>query len=202
MYAELTGDSEKYGIKSLYGNKLIIALQRAANTPMELTKQNLYQSIEDLGRIYIDHMRVFYGKRYVQVKFVSKDQQVPLGMNLDDLTYNTPFDFSVLDEIPLSLKLDVGASAYWSEVASMQTLDNLLMQNKIGIVDYLERVPNGYITKKQELLEKIKASQGAATAAQDGASGPILDTNQPMEVVGGKGNGALQRAINKTGVTR
>ena len=76
------------------------------------------------------------------------------------------------------------------------------MQNKIGIVDYLERVPNGYITKKQELLEKIKASQGAAAAAQDGASGPILDTNQPMEVVGGKGNGALQRAINKTGVTR
>lgn len=196
------GNHKKYGIKSLYGNKLIIALQRAANTPMELTKQNLYQSIEDLGRIYIDHMRVFYGKRYVQVKFVSKDQQVPLGMNLDDLTYNTPFDFSVLDEIPLSLKLDVGASAYWSEVASMQTLDNLLMQNKIGIVDYLERVPNGYITKKQELLEKIKASQGAAAAAQDGAIGPILDTNQPLEVVGGKGNGALQRAINKTGVTR
>lgn len=183
---------------------MIIALQRAANTPMELTKQSLYQSVEDLGRIYIDYMRAYYGKRYVQVKFTTKGQNVPLGMNLDDLTSNQEFDFSVLGKIPLSLRLDVGASAYWSEVASMQTLDNLLMQNKIGIVDYLERVPNGYITKKQELLERIKAAQGAAQIPQQdgGASAPLLDMNQPMEIPVGRGNGALQRAINETGVTR
>lgn len=185
----------------------IIALQRAANTPMELTKQNLYQSIEDLGRIYIDHMRVFYGTRYVQVKFVSKNQNVPLGMNLDGLEYNAPFDFSVLSEIPLSLKLDVGASAYWSEVASMQTLDNLLMQDKIGILDYLERVPDGYITKKQELLESIKSSQYSSQQnltmqAQSPTTAPILDTNQPMQIPLGKGNGALQRSINETGVVK
>ncbi len=183
----------------------IIALQRAANTPMELTKQSLYQSVEDLGRIYIDHMRQFYGERYVQVKFVPKDQTIPLGMNLADVEYNQKFDFSVLADIPLSLKLDVGASAYWSEVASMQTLDNLLMQDKIGIEDYLERVPNGYITKKQELLEKIKsrtAMAGMQPPMMGGATAPILDTNQPMPVMGGKGNGALQRAINETGVAR
>ena len=34
----------------------IIALQRAAATPSEITKQNLYQSIEDLYRIYIEVM--------------------------------------------------------------------------------------------------------------------------------------------------
>ena len=43
----------------------IIALQRAAATPMELTKQNLLQSIEDLGRIYMEFMFEYYGIRYV-----------------------------------------------------------------------------------------------------------------------------------------
>jgi hypothetical protein len=36
----------------------IIALQRAANTPMEMTKQNLYQCVEGLGRIWQDMMAV------------------------------------------------------------------------------------------------------------------------------------------------
>lgn len=45
----------------------IIALQRAASIPSEITKQNLYKSIEDLGRIYLDFMAAYYGKRKVQV---------------------------------------------------------------------------------------------------------------------------------------
>lgn len=41
----------------------IIALQRAAATPNEITRQNLYQSIEDLGAIYMDFMSGYYGLR-------------------------------------------------------------------------------------------------------------------------------------------
>jgi hypothetical protein len=33
----------------------------------------------------------------------------------------------------------------------MQTLDNLMMRGKIDLIDYLERVPDGYIVKKQVL---------------------------------------------------
>jgi hypothetical protein len=112
------------------------------------------------------------------------------------------FDFSVLKQIPMSLKLDVGASAYWSEIASMQTLDNLLMRGKIDVVDYLERVPNGYISKKQELIGKIKQAQMAAQQMMMQAppdaptSAPITDFNLPIPVEGGRGYGALQRDIN------
>ena len=45
----------------------IIALQRAASIPAEITKQNLYQSVEDLGRIYLEFMGEYYGKRPVDV---------------------------------------------------------------------------------------------------------------------------------------
>ena len=55
----------------------------------------------------------------------------------NDQTTLVDFDFSILKDIPMCMKLDVGASAYWSEIASVQTLDNLLMQGKIELVDYL-----------------------------------------------------------------
>lgn len=180
----------------------IIALQRASNVPLELVSQNLYQSIEDLGRIYIDMMRVYYGTRTVTVTLPTEN--APLGMNIPDRPMNLEWDFSRLEELPVSLKLDVGASSYWSEIASMQTLDNLLINNKISTLDYLERVPSGYISRKQDLVNKYRQQEGQQLAQADagaasGGTGQLVDFGQPLEVSGGKGNGALQRAINAGG---
>ena len=179
----------------------IIALQRASNAPLELVKLNMYESIEDLGRIYLDMMRVYYGTRYVQVKFLSKQEMnnQPLGMSLQNEEFNKPFDFSILNEIPMSLKLDVGASSYWSEITTVQTLDNLLMQGKIELVDYLERIPEGYVSKKQELIDKLKGMQ-AQMVGQQSAS-PVMGQGPEVPVEGGSGYGQPQRALNKTGVT-
>lgn len=179
----------------------IIALQRASNAPLELVKLNMYESIEDLGRIYLDMMRVYYGTRYVQVKFLSKQEMnnQPLGMSLQNEEFNKPFDFSILNEIPMSLKLDVGASSYWSEITTVQTLDNLLMQGKIELVDYLERIPEGYVSKKQELIDKLKGMQAQMVGQQ--SSSPVMGQGPEVPVEGGSGYGQLQRALNKTGVT-
>lgn len=133
----------------------IIALQEASGIPLETVKRNLLQCIEDLGRIYLDFMGAYYGVRLVE----QVDPETGMVMPL-------PFDFSILQQMPLSLKLDVGASAYWSEIASVQTLDNLLSQNKIDLEDYLERLPDGYVPKKQALVEKLKARRAMAEAAQ------------------------------------
>lgn len=178
----------------------IIALQRASNAPLELVKLNMYESIEDLGRIYLDMMRVYYGTRYVQVKFLSKQEMnnQPLGMSIQDANFNTPFDFSILNEIPMSLKLDVGASAYWSEITTVQTLDNLLMQGKIELVDYLERIPEGYVSKKQELIDKLKGMQMQMTGPA--SNSPVMGQGPEVPVEGGSGYGQLQRALNDTGV--
>nr|DAD86163.1 MAG TPA: portal protein [Myoviridae sp. ctxZR60] len=178
----------------------IVALQRASNAPLELVKLNMYECIEDLGRIYLDMMRAYYGRRYVQVKMLTKDElsRQPLGMNLQDSDVNTPFDFSILNKIPMSLKLDVGASAYWSEIMTVQTLDNLLMNGKLDLVDYLERIPEGYVSKRQELIEKLKGMQASMTGG--GTNGQILDMSPEIPVEGGSGYGQLQRALNETGV--
>lgn len=173
----------------------IIALQRAASTPMELTKQNLLQSIEDLGRIYMEFMGEYYGERYVEIPNPFDQQMVVI-----------PFDFSTLKDIHFSVELDVGASSYWSEIASMQTLDNLLMQGKISTIEYLKRLPAGQITDKESLIAALQQEQQMQMAmmgmvSSDGTGqAPGATDTATVPVRGGPGYGVLQRKINETGM--
>ena len=187
----------------------IIALQRAASIPSEITKQNLYKSIEDLGRIYLDFMAAYYGKRKVQVSMpdVGADILAFAGKDQEELE-TVLFDYGILNDMPMALKLDVGASSYWSEMASVQTLDNLLMQNKITIEEYLERIPDGYIPKRQELIASRKqAAQQQMMQPEEQSTGgtpetgALVDLGQKTPIRGGGGFGDLQRKVMQTGTT-
>lgn len=187
----------------------IIALQRAASIPSEITKQNLYKSIEDLGRIYLDFMAAYYGKRKVQVSMpdVGADILAFAGKDPEELE-TVLFDYGILNDMPMALKLDVGASSYWSEMASVQTLDNLLMQNKITIEEYLERIPDGYIPKRQELIASRKqaAQQQMMQPEEQNTGGTpetgvLVDLGKKTPIRGGGGFGDLQRKVMQTGTT-
>lgn len=143
----------------------IIALQKASSVPMELTRQDLYQCLEDVGRIWIDIMRAYYGQRFVEVPLTEQERKAAMLQGVDMDSKTVVFDFGLLEQVPLSIKLDVGGSAYWSEIAQLNTLDNLLTQGKIDVIDYLERVPAGYISNQQELIDTLKERQAAAMGA-------------------------------------
>ena len=157
-------DERRPGRRAPGEHLCIIALQKAAAIPSELTRQNLYQSLEDLGRIYMDFMGEYYGTRRV----TRKAENTGTESDEQEKDLRDDFDFARLKQTNLSLKLDVGASSYWSEIASMQTLDNLMMRGKIDLIDYLERVPDGYIVKKQELLDKLKALRERGGRGEEG----------------------------------
>ena len=199
----------------------IIALQRAASTPSELTKQNLYKSMEDMFRIYLEFMGEYYGERYVDSPITSKEREAVLFAQQGNPDLEVPedvpvlFDFSILKSHPILLKLDVGASTYYSEIAATQTLDNLLQQGLIDIVDYLERVPDDRIPGRRALLEKKIKEHDAAMQAQNATASIDTETHAGMptngaiqelgikpEVPSGGGYGSLQRAINKSGDTK
>lgn len=177
---------------------------------MELTKQSLLQSIEDMGRIYMDFMGAYYGTRFVEVPIPQEENGVSIpGQSPGNVTVS--FDFSALQNIPCSVELDVGASSYWSEIASMQTLDNLLMQGKISTVEYLKRLPAGQITDRETLIDALKQRelmemQAAGmlpemSMAPGGPSavGPGMTNAPALPENAGGGYGMLQRKINETG---
>ncbi len=182
----------------------IIALQRASSVPSEITKQNLYQSVEDLGRIYVDFMPGYYGKRMVERDVPGKADPAMLAFaGIDpEQPMIVEFDFAKLRDAHFTIKLDVGASSYWSEIASMQTLDSLLQQGLLSLEDYLDRVPDGFILKRRELLEKIRSRAAAPQAPaqpQGGGGSPMAGSPQAQAIPTGGGYSALQRKINETG---
>lgn len=132
----------------------IIALQRAAATPMELTQQNLLQCVEDLGRIIMAFEGEYYGVRWVEVTLPEIESKE-----------NIQFDFSMLKCIPCSIDLDAGASSYWSEVATVQTLDNLLMSGKIPTSEYLRRLPSGMLSDRESLVKILQAQEAGKQVA-------------------------------------
>ena len=190
----------------------IIALQRAASTPSEITKQNLYQSIEDLFRIYIEFMAEYYGKRAVDMPTPPQVEQA-MQFIQQDVPAEVPmqFDFKVLKDMPMALKLDVGASSYYSEIASIQTLDNLLKMNKISVIQYLERIPDGYVPGRRDLILELKEQEKQAMlmqAAMLPGGGQQLPNGENVagdqakpDIPTGGGYSALQRKVNETGTT-
>ena len=76
------------------------------------------------------------------------------------------FDFDTLNNIDTKINIDIGTGSYYSEIALIQTLDNLLMNGQITLLQYLERIPDELITKKQELINDIKELQAGQQEGQ------------------------------------
>ena len=131
----------------------IIALQQADEQPLELRKQNFHDFVEDMCRIIADIIRARYGKRQVMMNttYVDEYGQQQSGQQL------TEFDFSTLDELQMTMRVDVGASSLYSEQLQVQTASNLFTT---GIIDdpaklamYLKVMPEKYIPSRQVLQQ-------------------------------------------------
>lgn len=141
----------------------IIAVQKSAMVPLENIRANLYEWLEDIGRILLDMMGTYYGQRPI---VVNEDVTDPMTGQTKSQKVVKEFDFSSFKNLWLQTRVDVGEASYWSEIASLQTLDNLLSNGMIDIVDYLDRVPDGYIPQRQELISEIKSRQAAMAQQQ------------------------------------
>ena len=121
----------------------IIAVQKSNAVPLENVKANLYELVEDCGRVILDMIATDYGIR-------------PVIITDGDNRTVEEFDFSELKGMWLHIKADVGSASYFSEIASLQTLDNLLNAGRIEFIDYLKRIPDEIIPQKQELIQELE----------------------------------------------
>lgn len=159
----------------------LIAMQSASQVPLENPGACRYEWVEDIGRILLDMMGTYYGERpVVRTRDVQVESQKQMinpnnGQPVSDPVSGEPmmenvittqkqkviemFDFDQLKNLWFNIRADVGASTYWSRVAIVQTLDNLLRDGMLDIIDYLERMPAEYIPLKEELIDKHKQIQ-------------------------------------------
>lgn len=134
----------------------IIALTKAATVPLEMKKLANRQFIEDFIRAMIEIMATDYGMR----KYRDADPETGEGKE-------STFDFKMLKERRLKLRVDVGDSSYWSEITQAQTADNMLAHGIIDPEAYIESLPEKFVRNKEVLLRGARRVMG-----KDEAGGP------------------------------
>ena len=151
----------------------IIALQKSASQPLELQKFDYYQVVEDSVRIIMDLMAVNYGIRDITIKMPMDPQMQQMmmlsGQPVDDalVAVPLPFDYSQIAPDQLSIIVEVGASAYWTEIMNIQSLDNMYRAGIIpDPITYLEQLPNGIVKSKADIIEAIKKKEMQMQAMQ------------------------------------
>ena len=157
----------------------IMVLSSNTEVPYENPRANMYEFVEDIAAVLLDMMGTYYGVRPVirerefQEPIPGADDVPTLDAMTGQMRVNTvkrrvaqPFDFKQLKNLWFNIRVNVGATTTFSEIAMTQTLDNLRRDGMLGIIDYLERIPDKLIPKKQELIDKLNAMSAQQTTDQ------------------------------------
>jgi hypothetical protein len=131
----------------------LIVAQKASALPLENQQSRMYQFVEDIFLIWAEFMVNYY---VVGRKIPMKDQ--------DGNVVYKEFTAKDKDKLIMNVKIEVGASSFWSEESNIENLTNLLRDGHITFIQFLERLPNGRIERKQQLIDEQKA---IAMNAQD-----------------------------------
>ena len=153
----------------------IMVLQNASEVPLENTRAGLNEWVEDIGAILLDMMGTYYGVRPVVFpSSTASGPPSPSGEGLDaaySTAYGLPttayYDFSVFKHLWLNISVDVGATTYYSEIAMVQTLDNLRHDGTLDVIEYLERLPDKLITRKQDLIASLRSRMQGAEGSEE-----------------------------------
>ena len=172
----------------------LMVLQTNAEVPLENIRSGLYEWVEDIGAILLDMMGTYYGRRPIIIEkefeeFVMGPGGVPI---IDPMTGQMQtqkivrkvaeeFDFSQFKHLWLNLRVDVGATTYFSEIAMTQTLDNLRRDGTLDVIQYLERIPDKLIPKKQELIDELRGRIAEGKQANAAAGAAIPEPGSPMQ---------------------
>ena len=139
----------------------IIQMRHAALQPMQLKQNQYYAFFENVMRIWAQFWLNLYGDRSLKVSTAGGTAYVP-------------FRAARYRDLLISARVDVGASTLWSTSLVVSTLDALLSAGVITPVQYLERIPGGFIPDKTGLIEDLKAQQQAAQMQAETSDEAIL----------------------------
>ena len=149
----------------------ILALREAATMPLQLMKNRWHAFVEENARIWLDFWLHLYGKR-------------ALKMEEKDGEWYFPFDAQACKDLIINTRIDVGPASLWSEITSLQTLDNL---HKAGIIDtlqYLNRLPKGSVPELSSLIRELEEkAKGTTPPTKEGAPAGGAPATDPMALI-------------------
>lgn len=130
--------------------KAILAVMEQSAVPLDGVKRRFYNYIEDNALIWADMWRVYHSgtEKIVTVQEETAD---------DPETYSISPE--AWDKLMLNVKVEVGPSSRWSEVAMTQILDNLLQQQLIDLEFYIQAMPTSTGFPKLQMMKYLESLQ-------------------------------------------
>ena len=146
----------------------LIVAQKASALPLENQQSRMYQFVEDIFLIWAEFMVNYY---VVGRKIPMKDQD-------SNVVYKGVYQLKTKTVLIMNVKIEVGASSFWSEESNIENLTQLLQSGHITFIQFLERLPNGRIERKQQLIEEQKAIAMSAQDPNNPSTKPEPDNSQ------------------------
>lgn len=127
--------------------KAILAVQQASQQPLNEQLETYKTFLEDLAKIWfdmwkayrVDGMKVFAS----QTDESGKESEMPYFISQD-----------VLKDLKMNIKIDITPRSSYDRYAQEQSLENLMMQNKITFEEYVDALEQDSVMPKTK-LEKI-----------------------------------------------
>lgn len=144
--------------------KSILAVAEQSAIPLETIRSRFYNFLEDIALIWSDMWRVY-----------SQDGKRISFENDDGITENYIIEPETFSKLMLSIRIDVGATNRYSELAVMQTLDNLLMNGMIPFEWWVQLQPDSSGIPKAKLTELIENQKQQQIQMQQPAGDVDID---------------------------
>lgn len=175
----------------------LMVLQSSAEVPLENTRAGMFEWLEEIGHILLDFMGTHYGERpIVRTREFQDIVRDPLTnqpmldpttgvMMLNKVSRRVVemYDFSKFKHLWFNVRVNAGAATYYSEIAMVQTLDNLRRDGTLEVIDYLERIPDKLIPRKAELIQELRQRAAQMGGSPVQVSAPVSSGANPT--VGG-----------------
>ncbi len=141
---ELTGATEiVLGETDPNNTSAIIALRETAEIPLDQVKANLCRAAEELALVWLDLMREY----------------CPDERSYADGALEVRLALTHLPAAGIGVRVDSGASRRFSGAAQLSALRQLLEGKHITFAEYLERLPEGILTDKSALLDRVRREE-------------------------------------------
>lgn len=133
--------------------KAILAVQQQTAVPLDSIKRRYFNYYEDVALIWAEFWRVYTPEGTGKLVTTTDSDGSQSLYRIDRNAFN---------QLMLNVKIEVGPSSRWSELALTQTLENLLTNEKIDMEFFVDAIPSSSGFPKQQMkkyLEDMKIRQ-------------------------------------------
>ena len=132
--------------------KAILAVQQATQQPLNEQVDTYKYFIEDLARIYYDMWKA-YAVEGLTMPFKTKNQK-------GDIVEETGvFTYDMLKKLEAYIKVEITPTSPYDRFAQEQSIESLMMAEKITFEEYIEALPDYAVMPKYTLENIIKKRQ-------------------------------------------